>query len=203
MPVETPTGIQDLNPSWPTAVDPISEGDDHDRLTKLAIQQSFPGMTGPWVTTNQIKANGFDANANRVINVGTPVDATDAARKGETDALDNRVGALEAQAATFQSFGSVESNGTISGGSGDFTVAKTGTGSYRMTFTEAASATNNQSMVCAVRGNPPFAGPFGVNVWAVSTTIYDAFFFYAYDPGGAPVEGDLVDLNFTFQRVAN
>jgi microcystin-dependent protein len=44
MPVETGQFITDLNPNWPTGTDLVSAGDDHDRLTKLFVQNSFPNI---------------------------------------------------------------------------------------------------------------------------------------------------------------
>lgn len=47
MPVETGNYITDLNPNWPTGTDLVSAGDDHDRLTKLFVQQTFPNLDAP------------------------------------------------------------------------------------------------------------------------------------------------------------
>lgn len=43
--VETPNGIGSLNPVWPTGTEPVSQGDNHLRLIKQAIEQSFPGFS--------------------------------------------------------------------------------------------------------------------------------------------------------------
>jgi hypothetical protein len=43
MSVETATKIKDLNPSWPTGTDSVSEGDDHIRLIKQVLQDEFSG----------------------------------------------------------------------------------------------------------------------------------------------------------------
>ncbi len=92
MPLEgTITGIQDLNPAWPTGVDPVSEGDNHVRNTKDAVQKSFPGMTGAWTTSSAISCNGVNVNSGQVTNLGTPVNPTDAARKGDVDALNTKI----------------------------------------------------------------------------------------------------------------
>jgi microcystin-dependent protein len=44
MPVESGEFITDLNPNWPTGTDLVSAGDDHDRLTKEFVQNSFPNI---------------------------------------------------------------------------------------------------------------------------------------------------------------
>jgi hypothetical protein len=156
-------------------------------------------MTAAWTTSQEISAFGYNANAVRIRNVGVAVDATDAARKGDTDALDSRVAALEAQAATFASFGTVAFNGTIEGGSGDYVLVKQGVGTYQLTFTEAASATNDQSLAVTLRGLAPgFIGATVANVWFDSPTV--ARVFLLQDDTPDPV---LVDAAFTFQRLAN
>lgn len=169
MPLESGyNGIQDLNPSWPTGTDPKSQGDDHIRLIKQALQQSFPVMTGAWQTTSKIKCEGLDSSGGRVENVGAGVDATDAARKGDVDAVNSRltpaedelvrlggvtednqqrISALE-QEQGISSFGAIGAAGGIGGGgSQDWTVSKTGTGKYRISFTSAASGLDNNILV--------------------------------------------------------
>ena len=227
MPVEIVNGIQDLNPAWPTATDPVSEGDDHSRAIKSAIQQSFPNMTGAWVTTSQIKANGFDATDTAIVNVGTPVNATDAARKGEIDALqaqvdgndadiaelqandvvqdatladhETRIGNLEAQSALYTSFGYIDTDGGIMGGSGDFTVSRTAQGEYNITFNEAAGAQFNQTLQANTVGVPPWSLSRTIDVAALSSTVWGV---YCYEAEG-PNAGDPIDSVFTFSRQAN
>src|SRR5215212_7041832 len=46
MPLETPTFISQLVATNPVPGDPRSEGDDHIRNTKLALQNTFPGFAG-------------------------------------------------------------------------------------------------------------------------------------------------------------
>jgi len=46
MTVETATNISQLNAIYPAASDPKSEGDDHIRLIKSALQATFPNITG-------------------------------------------------------------------------------------------------------------------------------------------------------------
>lgn len=47
MPIEAATYISDLNPSFPTAGDPAGQGDDHLRLLKAVLQNTFPGLSAP------------------------------------------------------------------------------------------------------------------------------------------------------------
>jgi len=62
MTIETATYVSDLNESLPAATDPKSEGDDHLRLIKSALKNTFPGVTGafsPWFTaTNATYSSG-------------------------------------------------------------------------------------------------------------------------------------------------
>lgn len=47
MGVESPVNyVADFNMAWPTATDPKSQGDDHLRLIKVGVKQSFPGYVG-------------------------------------------------------------------------------------------------------------------------------------------------------------
>ena len=101
-------------------------------------------MTGAWVTTSQIKANGFDATDTPIVNVGAPSNATDAARKGDVDAVqaqvdsndtdiaalqandnvqdltlddhNDRLNDLESAASKFTSYGYINSDGSVTGG---------------------------------------------------------------------------------------
>ena len=202
MTVETITnGVEDLDPNFPAGTDPVSEGDNHVRNIKTAIGLSFPNTAGPWNTTSEIRAAGFDAKDVKIRNVGTPVDATDAARKGETDALSDRVGALEAQGVLYRSFGTWESGGetqfpNISGGTGDFTVERFGVGQYQITFDEAASGQFEQSITVHTLGVPPFSLARTIDVFPLSATTFG---IYVYRTSN----GNPVDANLTFIRVAD
>jgi hypothetical protein len=196
MPIETNVnGIQDLNPDYPTAVDPKSQGDDHIRLIKSAVQDSFPGMTDAWVTTQKINCVGVDSGAARITSVGAATASDDAVTKAVTDALNTRVTDLEDQATRFQSFGAINSNGSIRGGSGDFTVLRTGTGVYRITFTEAATAVWNQVIIVDVIGTAPFVGEVAWNSNADTVTQCTVYTFAG--------NGNAADLNFMFNRIAD
>ncbi|MCP2003510.1 UNVERIFIED_ORG: hypothetical protein J2Y78_002050 [Buttiauxella agrestis ATCC 33320] len=45
MPLETPLYIDTLVPEWPTGADPLSAGDDHIRVIKQVLQNTFPAIT--------------------------------------------------------------------------------------------------------------------------------------------------------------
>ncbi len=60
MALETGDYIDDLNPSNPVhATDPVSQGDDHIRLLKKCVQQSFPNVDGA-VNFTPAEANLLD-----------------------------------------------------------------------------------------------------------------------------------------------
>ena len=46
MPLETATTIDQLNPNYPLGTDTISDADDHLRLIKSALKNTFPALTG-------------------------------------------------------------------------------------------------------------------------------------------------------------
>ena len=202
MTVETITnGIEDLDPNFPAGTDPVSEGDNHVRNLKTALGLSFPNSTGAWNTSNEMRAGGFDAKTVKIRNVGTPVDATDAARKGETDALSDRVSALEAQGVQYRSFGSWDSGAdqqfpNIAGGTGDFTVERIGVGQYAITFTEAAAGQWEQSISVMTIGIPPFSLQRDIDVYPANAT---QVFIYVYNSNN----GQAIDANLTFIRLAN
>lgn len=102
---------------------------------------------------------------------------------------------LQSQAALFTSYGNVDENGLILGGSGDFTVAKVGTGHYEITFTEAASAVYEQSLSVMPLGVPPFSAARTIDVFPGSTTVWSVAIYLT--------NGNESDAQFTFTRQAN
>ena len=49
MGLETVTnGIEDLNAAWPLGIEPKSQGDDHLRKIKTAVQLTLPDASGPY-----------------------------------------------------------------------------------------------------------------------------------------------------------
>ena len=202
MTVETITnGIEDLDPNFPAGTDPVSEGDNHVRNIKTALDLSFPNTSGAWNTTSEIRASGYDAKDVKIRNVGTPTVATDAARKGETDALSARVDALEAQGVQYRSFGTWDSGAdqqfpNIAGGTGDFTVERTAVGTYNITFDEVASGQWDQSLSVQTLGVAPFSLNRSIDVYPFDAAT---FIVTVYNAGN----GNEVDANLTFIRLAN
>jgi len=45
MSLESANLINELDPAWPTATDPVSQGDDHVRMIKHVLQTQFPNLT--------------------------------------------------------------------------------------------------------------------------------------------------------------
>lgn len=68
MALENVTFINSLNPSNPTGVDKVSEGDDHIRNIKKALVASFPNVDGPVTLT----ANEFSQLKDLVLNPPQP-----------------------------------------------------------------------------------------------------------------------------------
>lgn len=56
MPIEPATYIDDLNTDYPESDDGVAQGDDHLRLIKQVLKNTFPNITGP-VTANQGEIN--------------------------------------------------------------------------------------------------------------------------------------------------
>ena len=52
MTIEVATYIADLQPVNPPSVDPVSQGDDHLRLIKQVLQNTFPGLSRAWYQPN-------------------------------------------------------------------------------------------------------------------------------------------------------
>jgi hypothetical protein len=61
MPLETATYVASLDATNPTSTDPKSQGDDHLRMIKLVLQNSFAGFPGMVVVTGS-EAQGATAN---------------------------------------------------------------------------------------------------------------------------------------------
>lgn len=60
MALETGTYVSDLVPSNPVASDGLSQTDDHLRLIKAVLKNTFPNITGA-LTETHAKVNGFDS----------------------------------------------------------------------------------------------------------------------------------------------
>ena len=220
MPLETVTnGIQDLNPSWPSGTDPKSQGDDHMRNTKKAVQLTFPNSTAPWQTTNKITGGGYDASGVKIEHVGVGVEATDAARKGDVDAIQDIVDAQNAEIAALSAevtaldievtnlqgqvdaqpkmaWGVVGSNGASGNtpGSLDWSSSRLALGYYRIVFDVAASGDDfNQAVTTTAYGTGVQA--VAIIVQPVSNNVVDIF---TRETEGSAASA--VDTTFGFTR---
>ena len=130
MPLESATYIEQLVDTNPAGTDQVSQGDDHIRLIKKCIQDSFPNTNGVWNTTS-------------------PITAGPATLGGQL---------MQLQQQRKMAGGVINDNGSVGGGSGDWTVVRQGVGTYSITFADAASGVYEQSIVANA------ANLFSVNV---------------------------------------
>lgn len=118
MGLETGTYIEDLAPGNPLGTDPKSQGDDHLRLIKACIKNSFPNTDGAWTTTSAITAGPATADGQLM-------------QYGQRRKM---------------SGGVISIFGTKAGGSNDWSVSRLGLGHYRVTFTQAAAGQYEHSV---------------------------------------------------------
>jgi len=52
MPLESASFISDLNSANPQSTDSVAQADDHIRLTKAAVKNTFPNVTGAVTKTH-------------------------------------------------------------------------------------------------------------------------------------------------------
>ena len=144
---EDPDFIEDFNRLEPFGNDPRSEGDDHMRGIKKAIQDSFPNTNGAWRTTSSIRC-------------------------GQGTLSDNVM--VRADANTIRrSWGQVNADGTFETGSGDYSASRSSEGHYSIVFDDQASAVGNQVLICQQAAlNPNFSEIYGIAVNPFSNTTY-------------------------------
>ena len=167
MPLESGVSeIPDLNPAWPTGTDPKSEGDDHLRNIKTAVQGSFPNLAGP----NDIGAP---------LAVGASLAPGDAAQVGQLFSNIADGGTVASNGAKINEFGA------------GFSVSRVGVGNYRITFTRAALAAEQQIIVA-------------IGEWALSgvTASYSSPTTTTIDVLLENNSGNAQDFDFKFLRYA-
>lgn len=81
MPVETASYISQLVPTQPQGGESISEGDDHIRVIKSAVQNSLPNVGGP-VTTTHEELNKVPGLVTDVAQIKAEVDSLDKTAHG-------------------------------------------------------------------------------------------------------------------------
>jgi hypothetical protein len=59
MPIESATYINSLNPGNPASSDPVADSDNHIRLIKQALKNTFPNVTGPVNVTQHLLNSGI------------------------------------------------------------------------------------------------------------------------------------------------
>lgn len=141
MTVETATYIDDLNDSNPASGDNLSEGDNHIRLLKTVLQNTFSGITGE-VTATQ-------AELNDVGDLRT--DLTTA--EGNIDTLaDGGTGSTYNEKLDKQNViaGTVDVSGPSWSGTSGVTPSKNGTGDYTLTL--PAPFDDNTNWAICVQG---------------------------------------------------
>lgn len=85
MTIETASYINQLNTAYPRSTDLLKEGDDHIRMIKNSLKQTFPGITGPVAlttakfnllndnisgTTSLTLTKGFTVSGGQAVNMG-------------------------------------------------------------------------------------------------------------------------------------
>ena len=174
---EDPTYIEDFNtsvPGGPLPTDPKSEGDDHIRSIKDAINASFPNTTGPWNTSDPIT-------------IGTGVNPDHAARVDQLPVIPEQ-----------PSYGFCEGGtGTIAklNGTSDWTVSYVSEGYYELVFSVAATDRDSQIVTFQIIANgTPSEGVYSqITAQYVSATVVRVW----YALNGAEIDGG----DWTFTRL--
>lgn len=183
MGLETVTYIADLNPLWPLAGDAVSQGDDHVRAVKKAIQGSFPNLgsgavTGTYTDLNVITGIGAIANgsvlkkSSNVVAVATA--GTDYVAPG-TSTTFTAAQTFTAAVSCTSTFG-VSGTATLSGNAtvgGTFGVTGNSTLSGTLAVSKKATFTATDAAVSAVI--PTASETVTISASApASTTTFDA-----------------------------
>ena len=166
---EDPTYIEDFNtsaPGGPLPTDPKSQGDDHIRSVKDAINASFPGTNGPWKTSSTFEC-----------------------APGVTEQQVTTRGQIENGTVRNGAYGNI--SGATFTGVGVSSVNNDTTGKFVITFSDAATSTNNQALLIQLIH---LGAPSQITTWTlqVSPTVMEV---YIYDAANTPLS-----YPFSFHR---
>lgn len=159
MSLETGTYISDLVPANPAGTDQINEADDHIRLIKSTLKNTFPNVNGAVDATpaqiNQLVDNDFDSIITEGgVEVAKLTGATFTGPvydDGNDPTVDGQLANKGYVDSTIQTayppypdvpihlYGNVSSAGIIQKGSGGFTISKGATGYYTVNLSPAIS----------------------------------------------------------------
>ncbi len=127
MGLEAAEFIDELVVSNPTATDPKSQGDDHLRVIKKALQQSFPNISGE-VSATDLEIDSWEARI--------------AALEASLITAEANIDLLELSQMSF-AYGNFNGDaGTIIRSSGHWAISKQGTGLYTLTWNVAQDNSN-------------------------------------------------------------
>jgi hypothetical protein len=166
MSLENGTYISDLVKTNPTGTDPKSQGDDHLRLIKACVQQSFPNINAP-VTAAPADLNSISGKVSKAgdtmtgqLNGITPVAAANLARKDYVDGKFTTSGVVTVAL--------YSENGALSSSNADMVWSRAGdvvTLSVRYEILNAGSATGALFASVIANGAPaPLAGGISAGV---------------------------------------
>lgn len=166
MPIESANFINQLNSSYPAATDGVQEGDDHIRLLKSVIKNTFPNITGQ-VTVTQTALNQLGSGSSWITSamLQSGVAAANLGYTPLNKAGDNVTGNLTIGGAQVLHAGNYNSySPTLSGGgaSGTWGINITGRGYPRR------SDGNDLNFIWSGQGGQPtwlWGGADGANMY--------------------------------------
>ncbi len=125
MALETTTTIAGLDPNNPVPSDPVGQGDDHLRLIKTVLKDTFPGSSG--------------------VGFSVPITATETQLNGLTSGLKYVSNIAALRNTSFLNVTSVATNGY-------YTAGDSGNGTYWYDSTDTTSVDDNGSIIVATDG---------------------------------------------------
>lgn len=190
MPLETATYINGLNPSYPTGGDLISAGDDHLRLLKQTIKNTFPNLTGA-VTVTHGELNtlaGVSGNVQGQLNAKSAVGHTHSETEIADGNLFARVGSTEVISGSwnFTTRPSVNGNGVLDSES-NIPETKVADGDLLARLAANETVTGNWNFT-----GMPLIGGLGAWRWATAGMTSGRVYLATNTPNATGTPGDLV-----------